>query len=97
LLFFPFFPFWDSFAAHANALYYIKDRYLRLYELGTSKDTPVMSIRKSVVALHILAARLSPGLQAQLDGAKLDGPAVKHPHAGLQPARKRRAAGLGSL
>ena len=39
-----------AYAAHGNALYYVKDRYLRVCEFGTSKDTPVMSIRKCVPA-----------------------------------------------
>ena len=35
-----------AYASHGNQLYYVKDRYLRVCEYGTSKDAPVMGIRK---------------------------------------------------
>ncbi len=37
-----------AYASHGNTLYYIKDRYLRVCEYGTSQDTPLMTIRKGV-------------------------------------------------
>eukprot|EP00794_Sanderia_malayensis_P012655 gene12655-13955_t len=36
-----------AYAVHANTLYYVKDRYLRIYEFGTSKDVPIMQFRRS--------------------------------------------------
>lgn len=36
-----------AYCIHANTLFYVKDRYLRRYELGTSKDLPVMAIRRN--------------------------------------------------
>ncbi|XP_003387772.1 PREDICTED: coatomer subunit alpha-like [Amphimedon queenslandica] len=36
-----------AFGLHQNTLYYIKERYLRRYELGTSKDHPIMAIRRN--------------------------------------------------
>jgi len=36
-----------AYAVHANTLYYVKDRYLRMYEFGTSKDIPIMQFRRS--------------------------------------------------
>jgi len=35
-----------AYAVHANTLYYVKERYLRMYEFGTSKDIPVMQLKK---------------------------------------------------
>lgn len=35
-----------AYASHNNQLYYVKDRYLRLCQYGTSKDAPIMTIRK---------------------------------------------------
>eukprot|EP00051_Salpingoeca_urceolata_P033954 m.22896 g.22896 ORF g.22896 m.22896 type:complete len:1318 (-) comp6997_c0_seq1:3-3956(-) len=35
-----------AYASHGNTLYYVKDRYVRMYEFGTSKDNPAMSIRR---------------------------------------------------
>ncbi|XP_066920930.1 coatomer subunit alpha-like [Clytia hemisphaerica] len=35
-----------AYTVHQNTLYYVKDRYLRMYEFGTSKDIPVMQFRK---------------------------------------------------
>ncbi|XP_065906077.1 coatomer subunit alpha-like isoform X1 [Dysidea avara] len=36
-----------AYAAHKNTLYYVKERYLRRYEFGTSNDVPVMAIRRN--------------------------------------------------
>ena len=38
-----------AFTVHQNTLYYVKDRFLRKYEFGTSKDVPVMAIRRCEV------------------------------------------------
>lgn len=35
-----------AYTVHQNTLYYVKDRYLRMYEFGTSKDIPIMQFRK---------------------------------------------------
>ena len=35
-----------AYAVHNNTLFYVKDRYLRSYEFGTSRDVPVMSVRR---------------------------------------------------
>eukprot|EP00039_Didymoeca_costata_P018608 m.334182 g.334182 ORF g.334182 m.334182 type:complete len:1220 (+) comp17307_c0_seq1:152-3811(+) len=35
-----------GYAVHDRTLYYVKDRYLRAYEIGSTKDAPYMSIRK---------------------------------------------------
>ena len=37
-----------AYTVHQNTLFYVKDRFLRKYEFGTSKDLPVMAIRRSV-------------------------------------------------
>ena len=34
-----------AFATHQNMLYYVKDKYLRKLEFGTSKDTACMQLR----------------------------------------------------
>ncbi|XP_064393238.1 coatomer subunit alpha-like isoform X1 [Halichondria panicea] len=36
-----------AYTVHQNILYYVKDRFLRRYEIGTSKDAPVMAIHRS--------------------------------------------------
>jgi hypothetical protein len=37
-----------AYVAHRNqALYYVKDRYLRFYDMETSRDLPVLSVRRS--------------------------------------------------
>ena len=35
-----------AYAVHGNTLYYVKDKYLRIYEFGTSKDVPAMQFRR---------------------------------------------------
>lgn len=35
-----------AYSVHDRTLYYVKDRYLRSYEFGSTKDNPAMSIRK---------------------------------------------------
>ena len=35
-----------GYAVHGNTLFYVKDRYIRSYEFGGSKDTPVATIRR---------------------------------------------------
>jgi coatomer protein complex subunit alpha (xenin) len=50
-----------AFATHDRTLYYVKDRYLRSYEFGSSKDTPVMPIRK-----HSNAGPQSSGPQSSI-------------------------------
>eukprot|EP00047_Mylnosiga_fluctuans_P002804 m.225995 g.225995 ORF g.225995 m.225995 type:complete len:1238 (-) comp11355_c0_seq1:46-3759(-) len=35
-----------AYSVHDNTLFYVKDRHLRAYELGTSKDVPVMPVRR---------------------------------------------------
>ena len=37
-----------AYTVHQNTLYYIKERFLRKYEIGTSKDVPVMAIKRLV-------------------------------------------------
>ncbi|CAB4019555.1 coatomer subunit alpha-like, partial [Paramuricea clavata] len=34
------------YAVHGNTLYYVKERYLRMYEFGTSKDVAVMQLKR---------------------------------------------------
>jgi len=41
-----------AYAVHQNTLYYIKDRYLRMFEFATSKDIPVMQFRKGTGRPH---------------------------------------------
>lgn len=37
-----------AYVSHRNqALYYVKDRYLRFYDIETSRDLPVLSVRRS--------------------------------------------------
>eukprot|EP00731_Ephydatia_muelleri_P009629 Em0005g215a len=36
-----------AYAVHQNTLYYAKDRFVRAYEYGTSKDVPVMATRRN--------------------------------------------------
>ena len=36
-----------AYAAHEGKLYYIKDRYLRVYEIGTTRDQPLVSISQA--------------------------------------------------
>jgi len=36
-----------AYTMHQNTLYYVKDRFLRRYEFGTSKDVPVMAVRRN--------------------------------------------------
>jgi len=50
-----------AFATHDRTLYYVKDRYLRSYEFGSSKDSPVMPIRK-----HSNAGPQSSGPQSSI-------------------------------
>lgn len=35
-----------AYAVHMNTLYYVKERYLRMYEFGTSKDVPILQLKK---------------------------------------------------
>ena len=35
-----------AYTVHQNTLYYVKERFLRKYEFGTSKDMPFMAIRR---------------------------------------------------
>ncbi|XP_062521183.1 coatomer subunit alpha-like [Corticium candelabrum] len=35
------------YVVHQNKLYYVKDRYLRLYEMGTSRDVAVMQLKRN--------------------------------------------------
>eukprot|EP01137_Pigoraptor_chileana_P028983 Opistho-2@13564 len=35
-----------AYAVHGNQLFYVKDRFLRAYELGTTRDQPAMGIRR---------------------------------------------------
>jgi coatomer protein complex subunit alpha (xenin) len=35
------------YAVYQNKLYYVKDRYLRLYEMGTSKDVAIMQLKRN--------------------------------------------------
>ncbi|XP_028409104.1 coatomer subunit alpha-like [Dendronephthya gigantea] len=34
------------YAVHGNTLYYVKERYLRMYEFGTSKDVAVVQLKR---------------------------------------------------
>jgi len=36
-----------AYTVQGNTLYYVKERYLRMYEFGTSKDIPIMQFRKA--------------------------------------------------
>ena len=36
-----------AFATHGNQLYYVRDRYLRIYDFETKRDNPILSIRRS--------------------------------------------------
>ena len=36
-----------AYAVHLNTLFYAKDRFVRAYEYGTSKDVPVMATRRN--------------------------------------------------
>ncbi|XP_047126355.1 coatomer subunit alpha isoform X1 [Hydra vulgaris] len=35
-----------AYTVHQNTLYYVKDRYLRIYEFGSSIDKPIMQFKK---------------------------------------------------
>ncbi|KAF5827283.1 WD40-repeat-containing domain protein, partial [Dunaliella salina] len=35
-----------AYSTHQNSLYYVKDRYLRVYDFQTQRDTPLISIRR---------------------------------------------------
>ena len=49
-----------AYAVHANTLYYVKERYLRMYEFGTSKDVPVMQFRRSATRPLPVALAFNP-------------------------------------
>ena len=36
------------YTTYQNKLFYLKDRYMRVYEMGTSRDVAVMQIKKLV-------------------------------------------------
>ncbi|KAJ9518428.1 hypothetical protein QJQ45_018452 [Haematococcus lacustris] len=36
-----------AYSTHGNLLYYIKDRYLRIFDFATQRDTPSISIRRT--------------------------------------------------
>lgn len=36
-----------AYASHGNMLYYVKDRYLRTFEYGTTRDNPLVAIRRA--------------------------------------------------
>jgi coatomer protein complex subunit alpha (xenin) len=35
-----------AYATHGTILYYVKDRYLRTFDFATSRDNPLISIRR---------------------------------------------------
>ena len=35
-----------AYTVYQNTLFYVKDRFLRKYEFGTSKDMPVMAVKR---------------------------------------------------
>jgi len=39
-----------AYTVHKSALLYVRDRYLRAYDYATSRDAPVMSVRRSISA-----------------------------------------------
>ena len=49
-----------AYAVHANTLYYVKERYLRMYEFGTSKDVPIMQFRRSATRPLPVALAFNP-------------------------------------
>jgi coatomer subunit alpha len=36
-----------AFAVHQGSLYYVKDRYVRLYDYATQRDNPLIAIRRT--------------------------------------------------
>ena len=36
-----------AFATHAGSLYFVKDRFLRLYDYASQRETPLVSLRRS--------------------------------------------------
>ncbi len=36
-----------AYSTHQNLLYYVKDRYLRVYDFQTQRDSPLISIRRA--------------------------------------------------
>lgn len=49
-----------AYAVHGNTLYYTKDRYLRMYEFGTSKDVPVMQFRRNSSRTPVYSMSYNP-------------------------------------
>ncbi|XP_031557525.1 coatomer subunit alpha-like isoform X1 [Actinia tenebrosa] len=49
-----------AYAVHGNTLYYVKDRYLRIYEFGTSKDVPVMQFKKNSSRTPVYSLSYNP-------------------------------------
>ncbi|EDO39748.1 predicted protein [Nematostella vectensis] len=49
-----------AYAVHGNTLYYVKDRYLRMYEFGTSKDVPVMQFRRNSTRTPVHSLSFNP-------------------------------------
>merc|ERR1719172_262504 len=47
-----------AFATHAGSLYFVKDRFLRLYDYASQRETPLVSLRRS--GSQGLAAPRSP-------------------------------------
>ena len=41
-----------AFAAHGDALYYIKDRYIRQYDYATQRDNPLVALRRNPAAAY---------------------------------------------
>jgi coatomer protein complex subunit alpha (xenin) len=35
-----------AYATHGSSLYYVKDRYLRVFDYGSGRDNPLISIRR---------------------------------------------------
>ncbi|KAK2573204.1 Coatomer subunit alpha [Acropora cervicornis] len=49
-----------AYAVHGNTLYYAKERYLRMYEFGTSKDVPVMQFRRNSSRTPVYSMSFNP-------------------------------------
>eukprot|EP00967_Tisochrysis_lutea_P157024 scaffold317802_cov18-Tisochrysis_lutea.AAC.4 len=64
-----------AYSTHQNSLYYVKDRYLRVYDFQTQRDSPLISIRRpgsagtnTVCGLHALKACKLCGHYASTNG-----------------------------
>ena len=66
-----------AYALNDNSLYYVKDRYLRMYEYGSSKDVPVLSLKSSASASIYYTASFNPAENAILLSSAFEGGAYE--------------------